>query len=99
MNAAGTLRYCRRRAGLTQRELARRVGVAQPAIARIESGRVVPRVDTLTRLLSACDFGFELRSSPGLDRSAIRELLRLSPQQRLQLAATEANNLDRLGSA
>jgi len=97
MDASRILRYCRRRAGLTQRELALRVGVAQPAIARIESGRVIPRVDTLTRLLSACDFGFELRAAPGLDRTAIRELLRLSPNQRLDLAAAEANNLSRLG--
>jgi predicted transcriptional regulator len=28
--------------------------VAQPAVARIESGAVVPRVDTLDRLLAAC---------------------------------------------
>jgi transcriptional regulator with XRE-family HTH domain len=96
MDAGRTLRYCRRRAGLTQRELALRASVAQPAIARIESGRVIPRVDTLTRLLSACEFGFELRSAPGLDRTAIRELLRLRPRQRLELAASEANNLARL---
>ncbi|MGH8923101.1 MAG: helix-turn-helix domain-containing protein [Acidimicrobiia bacterium] len=96
MNPDQTLRYCRRRAGFTQRELATRVGIPQPAIARIESGKVTPRVDTLVRLLSACNFGFELRSSPGLDRSAIRELLRLTPRQRLELAAAEANNLEQL---
>lgn len=96
MDAGRCLRYCRRRAGLTQRELALRARVAQPAIARIESGRVIPRVDTLTRLLSACDFGFELRAAPGLDRTVIRELLRLRPRQRLELAASEANNLAQL---
>lgn len=42
----------RKGAGLSQRELALRTGVAQPTIARIEGGRVDPRVTTLERLLS-----------------------------------------------
>ncbi len=71
--------------------------MAQPAIARIESGRVIPRADTLQRLLAACGFGFELRPLPEVDRSAIRQLMRVSPRQRLELAAIEANNLSRIG--
>lgn len=71
--------------------------MAQPAIARIESGRVIPRADTLKRLLAACGFGFELRPLPDVDRSAIRQLMRVSPRQRLELAAIEANNLSRIG--
>ena len=35
MDAARVLRYARRRAGLTQRQLAARARVAQPMIARI----------------------------------------------------------------
>jgi transcriptional regulator with XRE-family HTH domain len=96
MNAARIVQYCRRRAGFTQRVLAARVGIKQPAIARIESGRVIPRADTLDRLLSACGYQLELRPSPGLDRTAIRELLRISPRRRLELAAAEANNLEGL---
>lgn len=101
MNAATTLRNARRAAGLSQRELARRARVAQPAIARIESGGVVPRVDTLEHLLRACGHSLEVRprAGSGVDRSVIRELLRLTPRQRLDLAVTEANNLDRLLSA
>lgn len=97
VNSARTIRYCRRRAGLTQRALAARTGIPQPAIARLESGRVIPRADTLERLLSACGFGFELRPASGLDRTAIRELLRLKPHQRLELAAADANKLVHLG--
>ncbi|HKI27951.1 MAG TPA: helix-turn-helix transcriptional regulator, partial [Actinomycetota bacterium] len=54
MDAAETLRDARRRAGLSQRELARRAHTPQPTIARIESHAVVPRMDTLDRLLAAC---------------------------------------------
>ncbi|HSL26450.1 MAG TPA: helix-turn-helix transcriptional regulator, partial [Acidimicrobiia bacterium] len=78
MDFGRTIRYCRRRAGLTQRQLAARAGLVQPAIARIESGRVIPRADTLFGLLAACDFGLELRAATGLDRCSIKELLKLS---------------------
>jgi transcriptional regulator with XRE-family HTH domain len=92
------LHDARRRARLTQRELAVRTGVAQPAIARIESGAVVPRVDTLDRLLAGCELTLELvpRPGQGLDRTVIRRLLRLTPLQRLRLATREGRNLDRL---
>jgi len=40
-------------AGLTQRALAARSGVAQPHIARIEAGGVAPTSDTVDRLLTA----------------------------------------------
>lgn len=85
MNAARILREARGRAGLSQSELARRTGVAQPAVARIEGGRSVPRVDTLERLLNAC--GATLVSEPnlgaGVDRAEIERLLRHSPERRL----------------
>lgn len=70
----------------------------QPAIARIESGRVRPRLDTVDDLLRACGMGLELepRLGHGVDRSVIRELVRLTPRQRLELAAAEAANIDAL---
>ena len=98
MNGASILRNARRRAGLSQRQLAAAVAIPQPAIARIESGAVVPRVDTLGRLLAGC--GERLESRPrlgaGLDRTAIRGLLRLSPGERARLAVEEARNLERV---
>lgn len=97
MEADQALREARASAGLSQRALARVAGVAQPAIARIESGRVEPRVDTLAHLLHAC--GQRLTTTPrlgeGIDRSVIRQLLKLTPQERLDLAITEARNLAR----
>ena len=98
MDSAGTLKRARRRAGLTQRELAERSGVAQPAISRIESGRVVPLVDTLDRLLRLC--GEQLEAVPLLgervDRSLIRRLLTLTPSERLDRAVRESNNIAEL---
>lgn len=47
----GKIIEAREEMGLSQRELANLSGVKQPAIARLESGAAVPRVDTLIRLL------------------------------------------------
>ncbi|HMF09215.1 MAG TPA: helix-turn-helix transcriptional regulator, partial [Thermoanaerobaculia bacterium] len=47
MASSHLLRYARRSAGLSQRDLAARAGMPQPAVARIESGRTIPRFDTL----------------------------------------------------
>lgn len=40
----------RKRAGLSQRELARRMGTAQSVIARLEQGQRSPNIKTLRRL-------------------------------------------------
>jgi transcriptional regulator with XRE-family HTH domain len=101
MNAARSLRQARLRSGLSQRDVARRSGVPQPNVSRIEAGAVVPRVDTLDRLLAACGEGLEALPRPGtgIDRTGFRELLRLTPRGRLQRAASEAAALDALAAA
>jgi transcriptional regulator with XRE-family HTH domain len=43
----------RSRAGLTQEELARKMGTTQPVVARLESGRARPSMRTLERLAQA----------------------------------------------
>jgi transcriptional regulator with XRE-family HTH domain len=84
MKGKDMVRWARAQAGLTQAELAARSGVPQPHISRIESGDTSPRVDTTERLLAEC--GFELTVRPrlgrGVDRTAIREKLALSVEQR-----------------
>ncbi len=81
-------------AGLSQRELARRSGVPQAAISRIERDLVSPRTETLDRLLGACgkDVGLIVRPGTGLDRTLIREKLRLTTAERARLAVTEWEN-------
>jgi ribosome-binding protein aMBF1 (putative translation factor) len=50
---AGALIEARMKAGLSQRQLARRMKTTQPAIARMESGRQMPSSSTLLRLAAA----------------------------------------------
>lgn len=101
LNAGRALWWARRHAELSQRHLAERAGVAQPTIARIESGHVVPGVGTLDRLLRAS--GHMLTVVPlrgvGIDRSQIRTLLDLTPLERLQAATAAARSLAELDEA
>lgn len=92
MSMAGRmLREARARANLTQRQLAAKAGIPQETIARIERGRVDPRVGTLDRLLEACEFGLESmpRLGIGIDRSQIQERLKGTPSERLALAIAD----------
>ena len=52
---AGQVVDRRKKRGLSQAELAARVGTTQSAIARLESGGRPPRIDTLLRIANALD--------------------------------------------
>jgi transcriptional regulator with XRE-family HTH domain len=58
----------RKRAGLTQADLAERMGTKQPHIARIEGGETLPSLDTLNRLAAALgqrlEISFRQAASP-----------------------------------
>lgn len=54
MKAGHLIREARRRAGLSQAELAERIGTTQSAIARMERGRSSPSAERLTRIVRAC---------------------------------------------
>jgi predicted transcriptional regulator len=47
------VRAARKRAGVSQVELAKRAGTSQPSIARLEKGQVSPTVITLDRIARA----------------------------------------------
>jgi len=51
--------------GLSQRALAGIVGMAQPAIARLESGEHQPTLETLARLTKATGLEFHLAAARG----------------------------------
>jgi transcriptional regulator with XRE-family HTH domain len=91
------IRDVRRRHGLDQAELARRVGTAQPAISRIERDAVSPTLATLNRLLEAMGetLSFDTlevgASPPKGGNQSIGELRadyrELTPEERLGQAA------------
>jgi transcriptional regulator with XRE-family HTH domain len=92
MALAGLTREARKRAGLTQVELARRAGVPQSTVARIETGARVPSTAMAERLIRAA--GFELRvglGEPDPDTDSLLErTLRRTPRQRLADATRAA---------
>jgi predicted transcriptional regulator len=89
INPAYLLREARSRAGLTQRELAKRADTAQSVIARIELGKNNPTTATLNHLLASA--GFELHSELVVRPIAnshmledVSRILQLTPEERLQ---------------
>jgi transcriptional regulator with XRE-family HTH domain len=58
MTGGDMIRESRRRAGLTQRQLAGRVGTTQSALARVESGRTEPSFERVVEIVRACGLEF-----------------------------------------
>jgi len=56
----GKMIEARESRGITQRELARLSGIKQPAIARMESMRVTPHVDTILKILEPLGYTLEI---------------------------------------
>jgi transcriptional regulator with XRE-family HTH domain len=82
---ASLLRDARRDAGLTQAELAARLGVSQAAVARLERAGANPTVATLEDALWATGHRLVLAAparSSGVDESLIRQQLQLTPGER-----------------
>ena len=98
--AAELLQNARSRAGLSQRDLARRAGTTQSVVVRIEQGLASPSWRTLTRLLRCCGFHLVARLEPRPARRShmlrdVERILRLTPEQRLE----EVRNLSRFTNA
>jgi transcriptional regulator with XRE-family HTH domain len=58
------VREARRRAGLSQAELARRTGTTQSAISRLENGDSGVSLESLRKMARACGFDIGLRLMP-----------------------------------
>jgi transcriptional regulator with XRE-family HTH domain len=102
MSASLLLRQARRSAGLTQIQLAERLAVSQPAVARLESVDSNPTWDTIISALHATGYSLALRplqnATAGLDLAQLRERLALSPAERLRLFQTSQRELAGLRS-
>lgn len=85
MPAWALLQEARRRAGISQQELARRASRPQSTIAKIERGRRDPSLATLERLVAAAGFELRIRLEPRDDHDAqlILAMLELTPEERL----------------
>jgi transcriptional regulator with XRE-family HTH domain len=92
------IREARRRAGITQAELAKRAGTAQPAIARWESGRTAVSLDDVRRLVRLCGFDLEMMLLPrdDSDITQAQRLHELTGQQRIDRHARLARQLHEL---
>jgi transcriptional regulator with XRE-family HTH domain len=84
------IRHARESVGLSQAELARRIETTQSAVARLESGRSNPRLDTLDRAIAATGQRLAITVEPdfGLDETLIAGNLRLAPADRLRRFAS-----------
>ena len=98
--AGGLLTSARVPAGLSQRKLAARAGVAQSTIARIESGHADPAFSTLERLLAAAGLEMRVRLEPVDDHDAVLDAIdRLrSIEERERVAAGHLRNVERFAA-
>jgi transcriptional regulator with XRE-family HTH domain len=76
------LRIARKEAGLTQRELADRLGVTQQAVAQAERWQSNPTVDLIRRWAAACHTSVSIRFT----RSSSRGLRGQQPAKRGEIA-------------
>jgi transcriptional regulator with XRE-family HTH domain len=97
MTAAQIIREARLKAGLTQSELAERLGRERAQVARWEIGGQEPSFENLRSAVEACGFVLkveiaEREQNPVLDAELEASVLQ-APQQRVQAM------LDRLGGS
>jgi len=84
------VREARKRAGLTQADLAERAGTTQSAIARLESGRTSPALEQVERLLKLCGFQLVVQLAPYDDSDLVQAEARLRQDVEDRLTAVQA---------
>ncbi len=97
--AASLIRDARLAAGLTQAELAERLGVSQSAIAKLERETSNPTVETLDRVLRATGHRLQMIApmwSDGVDVSLIRQALERTPAERIKSVERMNRDMRRL---
>lgn len=99
---ARLIRDAREAAGLTQAELAARMGTTQSAVARLEAPGSNPRLENLERALLAAGHRLELRAEPApqpLDETLIAANLRFPPTERLRAMEAHQRAITKLVAA
>lgn len=95
------VREARRRAALTQRELAERAGSSQPGIARLESGRISPSLEEVQRLIRLCGYDLRVGLVPYDDSDLVQAgaLRSRTAEERVDLNARTVHQVDELRRA
>jgi transcriptional regulator with XRE-family HTH domain len=89
MEASALIRRARNDAGLTQRQLAARLGISQAALAQLERAGSNPTVKTLDRVLRAAGRRLDVRLgriAHTVDETLLRETLKQTPAERIAAA-------------
>lgn len=87
MTAGELIRAARVEAGISQAALARRLGLSQPAVARLEAAGDAITVDKLKQTLAGLGRSLELDAPTrpsSVDETLLVEQLKLAPGERLE---------------
>lgn len=86
MRAGVLVKEARLRAGITQSELATRLGTKQPVVARWEAGLDEPTFPSLQKTLKACglDLQVSLVEHDDHDSGLIAQQLAMTPDERMR---------------
>lgn len=98
MTAGGLIIEARKRAGLTQAELAYRLGSHQSVVARWETGRTNPDFVTVQKAIRAAGFelGVSIHPIDDHDLALVRRELNLLPHERLSGMVEAVNQIDEM---
>lgn len=94
------IREARKRAGLSQRELAELMGTTQPVIARWETGVHSPTFERVVEAVRACGYDLAVRvvARDQEHRDMVYGNLRLSPRERLDRFTSKRSSIDDLAA-
>lgn len=94
------MREGRKRAGLTQTQVAAAAGTTQSAVARVENDAQAPTLEQLTKLVRACGFDLSIRlvkADPEL-RLHVNDALSRAPDERIREVVSAAARVEVIGS-
>jgi transcriptional regulator with XRE-family HTH domain len=101
MIAATLIAEARKRRGLTQAQLAARMGTHQSVVARWETGRTSPDFETVIRAVRAAglDLGVSIVEADDHDRALVLRELALRPHERLARLTRAVRSLESMAAA
>lgn len=102
MGVSSLIRDARLAEGITQTRLARRLGISQPSVARLERAGDAVTVATLRRTLNALGRGLVLEAvarESSHDETLLQSNLRYTPAERLQAMTDGYARFQSLGEA